>query len=306
MKRKSDALPNGCSGIRWIGSRRRSWRCIWRSTRTACSPALARARLDRLGSAPIAAISAAGRFRDCAECPEMMVVPAGSFWMGSADDDEDGYDGERPLHRVRIAEPFAMGVFEVTFAQWDACVAAGGCGGHQPDDWDWGRGDRPVVDVSWDDAQVYVRWLSEKTGESYRLPSESEWEYAARAGTATRYWWGDEEGGGWANCDGCGSRWDDDRTAPVGSFAANPWGLHDVHGNVWEWVEDCWHGSYAGAPTDGSAWTAGDCSDRVLRGGSWGDVPRNLRAAFRGSHSTGIRNFSFGFRVSRSVRTLTP
>ena len=163
------------------------------------------------------------RFRDCAECPEMVVVPAGSFWMGSPRG-EAGRDGdEGPRHEVRIAEPFAMGVYEVTFAQWDACAAAGGCGGRRPKDRGWGRGDRPVIFVSWDDAQAYVRWLSEKTGERYRLPSESEWEYAARAGTATRYWWGNGIGGGRANCDGCGSRWDNDRTAPVGSFAANPW-----------------------------------------------------------------------------------
>ena len=285
--------------------------------------ALARARLARLRSAPSAAPSAAGRaesaraaeadstrpgdrFRDCAECPEMVVVPAGSFWMGSADDDEDGFDVERPRHEVRIAEPFAIGVYEVTFAQWDACVAAGGCGDHQPNDLGWGRGNRPVMRVNWNDAQAYVRWLSEKTGERYRLPSESEWEYAARAGTATGYWWGDEVGGGRANCTGdvCGDRFR--FTASVGSFAANPWGLHDVHGNVEEWVEDCWNGSYRGAPSDGTAWTAGDCSRRVLRGGSWGGTPRNLRAANRLRLTTGDRINGGGFRVSRSVRTLTP
>ena len=132
-----------------------------------------------------------------------------------------------------------------------------------------------MINVSWEDAQSYVTWLSRETGESYRLPSESEWEYAARAGTATKYSWGNEIGVNRANCDGCGSRWDNQRTAPVGSFAPNGFGLYDMHGNVWEWVEDCWNGSYAGAPSDGGAWRSGDCAKRVLRGGSWGGNPRD-------------------------------
>ena len=133
----------------------------------------------------------------------------------------------------------------------------------------WGRGNRPVINVSWKDAQSYVRWLSQRTGHRYSLPSESEWEYVARAGTDTRYSWGDEIGRNRANCDGCGSRWDDEQTAPVGSFSPNAWGVHDMHGNVWEWVEDCWNDSYVGAPSDGSAWESGECGYRVLRGGSW-------------------------------------
>ena len=209
-------------------------------------------------------------FRDCPECPEMVVVPAGSFTMGSPSSEKGRYDGEGPQHRVTIPEPFAVGKYEVTFAEWDACVAAGGCYGHRLYDPGWGRGQRPVIVVSWEDAKAYVGWLSRKTGERYRLLSEAEWEYAARAGTRTRYHWGHSIGRNQANCDGCGSRWDDEKTAPVGSFPANGFGLHDVHGNVWEWVEDCWHGSYAGAPTDGRAWaTGGDCERRVLRGGSW-------------------------------------
>ena len=135
--------------------------------------------------------------------------------------------------------------------------------------WVWGRGNRPAIDVSWHEAQAYVAWLSEKTGKRCRLLSESEWEYAARAGAATRYSWGDGIGRNRANCSGCGSRWDDRQTAPVGSFAANGFGLHDMHGNVWEWVADCWNGSYAGAPSDGSARESGNCSRRVLRGGAW-------------------------------------
>ena len=156
-----------------------------------------------------------------------------------------------PRHRVTIARPFSVGVHEVTFAQWDACRRAGGCS-HNPDGQGWGRGTRPVVDVSWHDAQQYVRWLSGKTGARYRLLSESEWEYVARAGTTTRYWWGGAIARSRANCDGCGSRWDGRQTAPVGTFRPNAFGLHDVHGNVWEWVQDCERGSYSGAPSNGT------------------------------------------------------
>ena len=207
-------------------------------------------------------------FRDCPECPELVVVPSGSFMMGSPSS-ESGRDGdEGPVHRVTIGYPFAVGVYEVTFGEWDACVSGGGCGGHRPDDEGWGRGRRSVINVSWDDAQGYVEWLSRKTGEEYRLLSESEWEYVARAGTSTRYWWGEGIGRNRANCGSdCGDSYR--YTAPVGSFSANPFGLHDVHGNVWEWVEDCRNGSYAGAPSDGTAWESGNCSRRVLRGGSW-------------------------------------
>ena len=242
-------------------------------------------------------------FQDCPACPEMVVIPPGSFRMGCLSDDDSCPAGERPVRIVRIPQPFALSKHEVTFADWDACVAAGGCGGYRPTDRGWGRGNRPVIHVSWRDAQAYASWLSEETGEPYRLPSESEWEYAARAGTVTKYSWGDLIGRNRANCDGCGSRWDDDRTAPVGSFAPNPFGLHDMHGNVWEWVEDCWNGSYSGAPSDGGAWLSGDCAKRVLRGGSWGVKPRLLRSALRGWNSPGDRLNSIGFRVAR---TLTP
>ena len=233
--------------------------------------------------------------RDCPECPEMVVVPAGTYRMG---DDTWG-----PIHEVTIGAPFAVGRYEVTFAEWDACARDGGCprGEGIAEDRGWGRGRRPVIKVSWDDAQRYVQWLSRKTGKAYRLPSESEWEYAARAGTQTVYSWGDEIGVNRANCRGCGSQWDGDGTAPVGSFGANAWGLHDMHGNVFEWVEDCWNSSYAGAPADGSAWLAGDCTGRVLRGGSWSDEPSYLRAADRVWDSTGIRDDFNGFRVARTL-----
>ena len=205
------------------------------------------------------------------------------------------------MHRVTIGYPFAVGVYEVTFGEWDACVSGGGCGGYRPSDKGWGRGWHPVVNVSWEDARAYVEWLSGKTGEEYRLLSESEWEYVARSGTRTKYWWGDDIGPNRANCYDCGDSYD--YTAPVGSFSANPFGLYDVHGNVWEWVEDCWNDSYRGAPSDGSAWESGNCGRRVVRGGSWDGAPWNLRSANRVWYSTGDRIDDVGFRIAR---TLTP
>ena len=190
---------------------------------------------------------------------------------------------------------------EVTFREWDACRRGGGCS-HIPGDRGWGRGNRPVVNVSWNDAQQYVRWLSRETGKRYRLPSESEWEYVARAGTGTLYHWGDPIARNRANCDGCGSAWDNDRTAPAGSFSPNAFGLHDVHGNVWEWVQDCWHPGYAGAPRDGGArTTGGDCSRRLLRGGSWNSNPIFLRSANRSSFPARSRFNFVGIRVARTL-----
>ena len=243
--------------------------------------------------------------RDCNECPEMVVVPAGRFRMG--DLSGGGYSDERPVHDVTIAAPFAVGKYEVTFAEWDACVAGGGCT-HQPNDQGWGRGTRPVINVSWDDAQEYVRWLSRETGKTYRLLSEAEWEYVARAGTTTEYWWGDQASHEYANYgkdDCCGGkvagkdRWE--YTAPVGSFEPNAFGLYDTAGNVWEWVEDCQNYIYSGAPANGSAWTSGNCHKRILRGGSWYDYPRNLRSADRIRYYTRNRDDYSGFRVARTL-----
>ena len=239
-------------------------------------------------------------FRDCDHCPEMVVVPAGSFQMG--DVSGEGHSDERPVHHVTIEHSFAVGKYEVTFAEWDACVAAGGCS-HQPNDEGWSRYKRPVINVSWADAQEYVRWLSYETGKPYRLLSEAEWEYVARAGTTTTYWWGNEIGANKANCSGCDSQWDNRRTAPVGNFRANAFGVFDTAGNVWEWVEDCWNGNYQGAPTDGRAWTSGDCTRRVWRGGSWGRFPENVRPANRDWNDPGYRSYVHGFRIAR---TLTP
>ena len=215
---------------------------------------------------------------------------------------------------MTIGAPFAVGVYEVTFAEWDACESDDGCGWLGPDDEGWGRGRRPVINVSWHDAQAYVRWLSE-TGEEYRLLSESEWEYVARGGTRTARYWGESSSGQCRHANGADhtakrhqSGWtvascDDGhyRTAPVGSFGPNAYGIYDALGNVWEWVEDCWNGSYGGAPRDGSAWESGECARRVLRGGSWHDSPGDLRSAYRDRNDSGRRNSSLGFRVARTL-----
>ena len=250
------------------------------------------------GERPLAALDT---FRDCAQCPSLVVVPDGMYRMGSPSWEKDREDGEGPMHDVIIGRPVAVGMYEVTFTEWDACRREGGCS-HDPPDQGWGRANRPVINVSWEDAQEYVRWLSRKTGKRYRLPSESEWEYAARGGTTTRYHWGDEIGRNGANCAGCGSRWDGARSSPAGSFSPNPFGLYDVHGNVWEWVEDCWHDDYEGAPSNGGVWTGkGDCSRRVLRGGSFFTSPALLRSAYRSQDPSRSRLKLVGFRVAREL-----
>ena len=241
-------------------------------------------------------------FSECVTgCPTMVVVPAGKFMMGSPSGEQGRYGNEGPQHPVTIAKPFAVGETEVTFAEWDACVAAGACAATTGS---WGRGKQPAINVSWDDAKEYVAWLSRITGKEYRLLTEAEWEYAARAGTTTAYSWGDKIGVGNANCNGCGSHWDHNQTAPVGSFKPNAFGLYDMYGNVEEWVEDAWHESYKGAPVDGTAWLQG--SERVFRNGSWASTPQFLRAAFRGDrHSAAaqgaVRGDTIGFRVARTL-----
>ena len=260
-------------------------------------------------------------FRDCAECPLMVEVSAGSFEMGSPFHEEGRSRYEGPLHRVAVAQAFAVGVYPVTRGQWEAFVSATGysprygCWTNEPDGvwrlrWDlgwrnpgFGQTDaHPAVCVSSVDARVYLRWLSERTGKEYRLPSESEWEYVARAGTRTRYWWGNDIGRDRANCDGCGSRWDDQQTAPVSVFMANGFGLYDIHGNSWDWVSDCWNDSYVGAPQDGSSWRRGDCSRHVVRGGCWNCGPGGLRSAARAWSSPGHQVDTIGFRVARALR----
>ena len=237
--------------------------------------------------------------------PDMVEIPTGTFTMGCVEgrDDvvEDGCgDDEKPAREITIARPFTMGQYEVTFLQYDYYVWSERREGNvtldYPSDSTWGRFDRPVIDVSWDDAKAYVRWLSDKTGKSYRLPTEAEWEYAARAGTDTAYWWGKTLAVKDANCIVEGSQWGGKKTAPVGRFPANPWGLYDTMGNIWEWVEDP-YGSYERALTDGSAWEDEKSVPRVLRGGSWDHAPGGCRAASRGAGSPASRGRHTGFRV---------
>ena len=223
----------------------------------------------------------------------MIAIPSGSFSMGSNETSD-----ESPVHNVAI-KGFNMSETEVTFNQWDTCVAQGGCS-HKPGDSGWGRGNRPVMDVSYKDiTEQYIPWLNKATGQCYRLPSEAEWEYAARAGSTTKYSWGESIGRNRANCDGCGSQWDNSKTAPVKSFKANAFGLYDMHGNVWEWTGDCLNDSYNDAPSDGSGWSRGDCTQRMLHGGSWGDNPGGLRSAYRGRNTVSGRLYTYGFRLAQ-------
>lgn len=251
------------------------------------------------------------RFRDCAECPEMVVIPAGSFQQGSPEGSANGLAMERPVRTVTIAETFAAGTHEVTFAQWDACSQAGGCT-RNPGDNGWGRGDRPVIMVSWNDTQEYLQWLSDETGEAYRLPSESEWEYLARAGEEGEWLGGDPETlCAFANIAGEESEFDWRHracadpvavgTAPVGSLRANAFGLYDVIGNVAEWTADCMNLSYLDAPVDGSAWGRGLCSSHMTRGGSWLTGSRDVRLPSRFNLKNGDRNDFTGFRVVRRI-----
>ena len=266
---------------------------------------------------------------------EMVLIPGGKFLMG--DDGRDGWSDEMPAHRVTVPA-FRLGKYEVTVGQFRRFVEATGYRTDAERDADentdeyafvqvgcrlysddlifgdpTGEGrswrhpeysieeEQPVVCVSWNDAQAFMKWLSEQTGKPYRLPTEAEWEYAARAGSTTEYSWGDDIGENRANCMGCGGEWNYDEwlSAPVGSFPANAWGLHDMHGNVWEWVGDCWNDNYVGAPADGSAWTIGDCSRRVFRGGSWYFEPRAMRSALR--HWGDRYYISTGFRLAQDL-----
>jgi formylglycine-generating enzyme required for sulfatase activity len=252
--------------------------------------------------------------RDCAGCPELVIVPAGEFRMGSADGEADRLPNEGPVHTVTFAQPFAIGKYEITFDEWEACVVAKRCEAVGDDG--WGRGRRPVINVNFEMAQGYAKWLSEKTGQRYRVPSEAEWEYAARGGAATPWFWGmepkqacefgnvgdesiKEEHPDWPRHD-CNDGFN--KTAPVGSFKPNGFGVYDTVGNVWEWVEDCFNPSYEGAPSDGRAWLTGDCIRRVDRGGGWYNKPQAVRSALRYAGDDPKRqNNTLGFRVVRSL-----
>ncbi len=267
-------------------------------TRLPAALALAAALLPTGWSGLASAQVPGTTFRDCKECPEMVVLPAGSFVMGSPASETGRDDNEGPQHRVTIGSLLAVGKYEVTFAEWDACARAGGCARYKPSDRGWGRGRRPVINVSWEDARSYVLWLFRMTGKRYRLLSEAEWEYAARAGTATPYHFGERISPDDANYGKLNGG-----TVPVGSYSASRFGLHDMHGNVWEWVEDCWNKYYRGAPSDGRPWQSGYCFNRILRGGSWKSAPRGVRSANRLRGQPGGREIYDGFRVAR---TLTP
>jgi len=219
-------------------------------------------------------------------------IPGGSFTMG--DNTHRGYDFEGPLHRVHLKE-FFIGRHEVTFSAYDQFARA--TGRPLPDDAGWGRGSRPVINVSWDDAREFAAWLSQKSNRRFRLPSEAEWEYAARAGSSSDYWWGNAIGRGNANCNGCGSQWDNTMTAPVGSFSANGFGLYDMLGNVYEWVADRGHETYDGAPADGSAWMDGDSTTRMLRSSSFRDLPNDVRTSVRNWAGPQRRQIDCGFRL---------
>jgi formylglycine-generating enzyme required for sulfatase activity len=278
---------------------------------TAALVASARAGLEAMSPqqrllAPAVVWSVPGaltEFNDCAGCPRMVVIPAGEFTMGSPPAEQ----GAEAQHRVTIATPFAVSKFEITFDEWDACVAEGGCGGYRPDDGGWGRGKRPVINISWEDGKAYADWISRKTGQPYRLLSEAEWEYAARAGTTTPYFHGHTLASSIANYDGSTdgsgpSEVNRQSTMPVGSFPANEFGLHDMHGNVSEWVEDCWQDDYGPrTPTDGSPWLEGNCNGRVVRGGSWEDSQVELRSAARTGGSKEDRFYTDGLRIARGL-----
>jgi formylglycine-generating enzyme required for sulfatase activity len=238
----------------------------------------------------------------------MVVVPAGSFTMGSPQDEPERSSWEQQV-RVSIAVAFAVGKFAVTFEKWDACVADGGCNGYKPTDEGWGRGKRPVINVNWNDAKAYASWLSRKTGKVYRLLSEAEREYVTRAGTTTPFWWGSSITPKQANYDGSAEPYKGGgakgeyrkRTVPVDSFEPNPWGLYNVHGNVYEWTEDCMNDSNTGNPGDGRARTTDTCTLRAVRGGSWFFNPRYLRSAARDGRDADYRIDVQGFRLARTL-----
>jgi formylglycine-generating enzyme required for sulfatase activity len=247
-----------------------------------------------------------GELRDCEDrdgggrpvCPRMIRIPAGKIAVGAPDDRGDR--NERPRHEVSVRKPLLVSTFPLTRGEYLACVAARACRPHGSSEF---RQDdsHPVVMVNFQDAEDYVQWLSRKTGKRYRLPSEAEWEYFARAGSTTAYPWGDSIGVRNATCADCGSHWDNYSTAPVGSFKPNAFGLYDVVGNVWQWAADCYHPDYQGAPLDGSAWLKGGCELRPVRGGAWNESSEDSRLSTRRGVFPQARNYDIGIRVVRDI-----
>ncbi len=275
----SDAAPSGPESVSAeIGRETKTAEAVVRSERAA----------------PKARAPEIKVFQDCPECPLMVSLPGDRFLMGDARGDRT----EKPAHKVTISKPFAIAKHEISVAQWNACVLDGGCdytpeaAGSTPE--------APVRDVSWGDAQQYVKWLSAKTDKTYRLPTEAEWEYAARGGTKARYWWGNKLVKGKVNCKDCGGDYDRRAPAKIGALDPNPFGLHETSGGVWEWVQDCWHKDYKGAPEDGSAWGRDNCRERVLRGGSWRNDSSYVHSASRFKYDADVRYLTNGFRVARS------
>ena len=256
------------------------------------APAYAQAKTKPQPAAP----SAPKVFKDCDVCPEMVVIPRGAFVMGS-----DLLPAEKPKHPVFIKKPFAMSQFEITFDNWEACLAERGCT-HNPHDHNWGRGRQPIMNIDFHMAEGYAKWLSKKTGQIYRLPSEAEWEYAARAGSTTAYWFGDDEKDGKINCRNCSGAVPGHRNAPVGQYDPNPFGLYDMHGNAYEWVSDCWVPHYKGAPRDGAPRLDGNCDIRVIRGGSWYYYSRQSRSSSRAKNPAAVKSYWLSFRVVRELQ----
>jgi formylglycine-generating enzyme required for sulfatase activity len=263
------------------------------------------------------ALKPGDRFHECAtKCPEMIVIPRGTFKMGSPDG--EGEREEHPQHEVTLAASLAISRFEVTFDDWDECASLGAC--NPKSDPGWGKGRAPATNISWNEVNTYAAWLSKLTGKNYRLLSEAEWEYAARAGTQTRYYFGENPAGLCAHANVADKAWkrlspsyttidcDDgfERVAPAGSFPPNPFGLYDMYGNVWEWVEDAFHPNYDGAPSDGSARSGGEDSLRVMRGGSWISFPHLVRSASRIGRGALLNNSDVGFRLARTLSNPVP
>jgi formylglycine-generating enzyme required for sulfatase activity len=267
-----------------------------KTTNPATPPATTAAPAATAPATAARAAAPGAEIKDCPACPTLLSLPGGVFTMGSNTSDPS----EKPAHQVSIDAPFAIGRYEVTVQEWNACADAGGCpkidtaAGTPPN--------APMRDVSWDDARQYVKWLGSVSGKPYRLPTEAEWEFAARGGTTTRYWWGEQMAQGKANCKECGKPWQNDAPATVGSFAANPFGLYDTSGGVWEWVADCWHNNFKGAPADARAWDAPGCNVRVIRGGSWREGAPYMVASTRFKYDASVRHSQNGFRVARSLK----
>ena len=270
-------------------ARARRWRC------GCCSLALLLAACSHpLGPTPVAA-PAADTPAAVAASMQMVDLPAGQFVMGT--DPSVSFQNGFPAHRVRVS-PFRIARYDVTFDQYDAFARA--TRRDLPVDEGWGRGARPVIHVSWNDAQAFITWLNERTGRHFRLPTEAEWEYAARGGTTTLYWWGNEPNPDMANTATNAGRDRFAYTSPVGTFPPNPFGLYDISGNVWQMTQDCRHGSYEGAPVDGRAWVDAPCDSRSVRGGGWAGIRRAMQVAARAAIGESFDSAELGFRLAES------